>query len=454
MKHLHFDSIGGASGDMILAAFFDLGVSREDLQRQLAGLPIGHFEIEASSCSERGMRGTRVNVHLESHEYGLLHEGPDHSRTKAHPPHRGLREIRIIIEGSLLPASVKALSLRVFTRLAEAEAHVHGTTPDQVHFHEVGAVDAIIDIVGACLGLERLGITSVSVGPLPLGHGTVKCAHGIMPVPAPATAELLKGFPVAPDDEPFELVTPTGAALLTTWKTMETFPSGSRILKVGQGFGHRTLNGRPNLLRAMLMESGSVAASADACPATDACLVLECNLDDLTPELTGSLMERLLTAGALDVFLTPVQMKKQRPGILVNVLCRPEQREAMLDKIFRESTTFGVREYPVQRTVLERCHEFVETPFGRVRVKIGRWQGADITASPEYDDCLRAAESAGVPVRVVYEAALGRKAEGRGQRSEVSNQITEAGQRKVEGRKQSKCQMEAGCQATDYPIDA
>lgn len=336
-------------------------------------------------------------------------------------PHRGLREIRALIEGSPLPASVKAESARVFQRLAEAEALVHGTTPDQVHFHEVGALDAIIDIVGACLGLDMLAVKSVSLGPLPLGHGTVQCAHGILPVPAPATVELLKGFPVTPIDEPFETVTPTGAALLTTWKTQDAFPSGSRILKVGQGFGARALNGRPNILRAMLMET------MDVSPDTDACLALECNLDDLTPELTGSLMKRLLDAGVLDVFLTPAQMKKQRPGILLTVLCRLEQRAAMLDLIFRESTTFGIREYPVQRTVLARRHEFVETPFGRVRVKIGRWKGADITVSPEYEDCLRAAESAGAPVRAVYAAALIGNAECVSKRSAVRSQRSDDG---------------------------
>ncbi|MFH1477987.1 MAG: nickel pincer cofactor biosynthesis protein LarC [Verrucomicrobiota bacterium] len=400
MKHIHFDSVGGASGDMILAALLDLGVSRADLQRQLAGLPIGSFEIEANSISDRGLHGTRVHVRTDSYEHAHAEAGPIHT----HAPHRGLRDIQTLIEGSDLPPAVKAASVRVFQRLAEAEAHVHGTTPDQVHFHEVGAVDAIIDIVGACLGLEMLGVTNVSVSPLPLGHGTVECAHGILPVPAPATVELLKGFPVAPADEPFELVTPTGAALLTTLKTQGAFPPGSRILKIGQAFGHRALKGRPNLLRAMLME-----ISADS--VQDACLVLECNLDDLTPELAGALLNRLLDAGALDVFLTPTQMKKQRPGILFTVLCRPEQRLAMLDLIFRESTTFGIREHSVQRTLLERRHESVETPFGRIRVKIGRWQGADITVSPEYDDCLRAAASAGVSLRAVYEAALTRNAE-------------------------------------------
>ncbi len=401
MKHIHFDSVGGASGDMILASLLDLGVSRADLQRQLASLPIGSFEIEALSNSDRGLHGTRVNIRL-THDGGL--GGAGHVHASAHPPHRGLKEIRGLIESGQLPLSVQSASLRVFQRLAEAEALVHAQTPDQVHFHEVGATDAIIDIVGACLGLEWLGIVSMSVGPLPLGHGVVDCAHGILPLPAPATVELLKGFPVVPADEPFELVTPTGAALLMTLKTLEAFPPGSRVLKVGQGFGQRRLNGRPNLLRAMLME-----ITANSAPAQDACLVLECNLDDLTPELTGALQNRLLAAGALDVFLTAVQMKKQRPGVLLTVLCRPEQRLTMLDLIFRESTSFGVREYPVKRTLLERRHEFVDTPFGRVRIKIGRWQGVDVTVSPEYDDCLGAAASAGVSLRTVYEAALNQR---------------------------------------------
>lgn len=397
MKHLHFDSVGGASGDMILAALLDLGVNRDELQGQLTGLKMEPFDIEAHPSGDHGMRGTQVDVYLDSHAHSHGKEG--HSHAQPHVPHRGLSDIRSLIEKSDLPTAVKANSLRVFRRLAEAEAFVHGTTPEQVHFHEVGAVDAIVDIVGVCLGLEMLGVTGISVSPLPLGHGTIKCAHGVLPVPAPATVELLKGFPVASADEPFELVTPTGAALLTTLKTAEAFPVGSRILKIGQAFGHHALRGRPNLLRSLLMET-----SADL--SRDACLVLECNLDDLTPELTGNLQNRLFGAGALDVFLTSVQMKKQRPGILVTVLCRPEQRDALLDTIFRESTTFGVREYSVQRTTLERRHEEVETKYGRVRVKIGRWQGADITVAPEYDDCQHAAERAGVSVRMVYDAAL------------------------------------------------
>lgn len=390
MKHLHFDSVGGASGDMILGALLDLGLSREDWLRQLAGLKIDDFKIEVTTASDHNLRGTRVYVFLSATA------GADWE----HPRERTLPEIRTLIAESSLPNSVQAKSLRVFQRLAEAEARVHGTTPEEVHFHEVGAADAIIDIVGACLLLEQLEVESVSVGPLPLGHTMIEGAHGILPVPAPATVELLKGLCVLPVGEPFELVTPTGAALLATWKTQETFPPGSRILKVGCGLGHRTLNVLPNILRSTLLETELEASSPESC------LVLECNLDDLAPELVGALLNRLLAAGALDVFVTPVQMKKQRPGILLTVLCQSDQRATMLDLIFRESTTFGVREYPVQRTVLERRQEDRLTSYGKVRVKIGRWQGADVTVSPEYEDCRQAAEQAGVSLRVVYEAAL------------------------------------------------
>jgi uncharacterized protein (DUF111 family) len=248
--------------------------------------------------------------------------------------------------------------------------------------------------------LELLAIDSVAVGPLPLGHGAVKAAHGMLPLPAPATVELLKGMRVLPVDEPFETVTPTGAALLSTWSQSDApSPTAGRLQRTGYGFGQHRYASRPNLLRALLLESAVE-------PAGDECLVLECNLDDTVPELLGSLATRLLSVGALDAFLTPVQMKKQRPGTLLTVLCRPGQREALLDLIFRESTTFGIREHPVRRTILARRQEEVATPFGKVRVKIGEWQGRVITRAPEHDDCARLAQQAGVAVRAVYEAAL------------------------------------------------
>lgn len=384
MNLLYFDSVGGASGDMILAALIDLGVSRDELQRQLASLAIEPFDIQAVPFQDHALHGIQVNVHTEH-----VH----------HPSHRRLPGIKTLITHSALSSRVKETSLTVFQRLAEAEARVHGTTPARVHFHEVGAVDSIVDIVGACLGMELLAIDAVAVSPLPLGHGTVKSAHGVLPVPTPATVELLKGMKVVPADDPFELVTPTGAALLSAWVSRDFPAAGGRLQRAGHGFGHHRLTSRPNLLRALLLESPKETGA-------DECLVLECNLDDTVPELLGSLTTRLLAAGALDTYLTPVQMKKQRPGTLLSVLCRKEQREAMIDLIFGESTTFGVREYPVQRTTLQRRQEEIDTPYGKVRVKIGEWKGRIVTRAPEHDDCARAAQQAGVSVRAVYEAAV------------------------------------------------
>lgn len=314
-----------------------------------------------------------------------------------------MRQIRGILRRSRLPGRVKTLSLAVFTRLAEAEGRVHGVAPDDVHFHEVGAVDSIVDIVGACLALELLGIQAVDVGPLPEGQGFVRCAHGVMPIPVPATADLLKGHPVSLTREPFELVTPTGAALLMTWKSMlpAAGATSGRLQETGTGFGTRTLQDRPNLLRALLIDTDTPPVGGDG-----ACLVLECNLDDSNPEWIGSLTTTLLEAGALDVFTTAVQMKKQRPGTLLTVLCPPAARDRMLDLIFRESTTFGIREHLTSRTMLERRHVSVTTAFGVIRVKEGLWQGDVVTRAPEHEDCAKAASRHAVPLRTVYAAAL------------------------------------------------
>ncbi|OQW96968.1 MAG: TIGR00299 family protein [Verrucomicrobia bacterium A1] len=387
MKILHFECVGGASGDMILGALIELGVDPSALQRGLARLPIEPFEIEARPFRDHHLAGTQVTVRI-----------PEHRHEHGHG--RGLKEITGLIQASDLPPRAKELSLKVFGRIADAEAKVHGTTREEVHFHEVGALDSIIDIVGGCLGLERLGVEAVAVGPFPAGRGIIECAHGVFPNPAPATVELLKGFPVVQTEEPHELVTPTGAALLTTWKTLDAPPDGARPIRIGYSFGHRKLERRPNLLRATLLESEPAAADSDSC------VVLECNLDDTTPELLGSLTQRLLEAGAMDAFTTAVQMKKQRPGTLLTVLCAPGKKDALLDLIFRESTTFGVREYTARRTILERRIVEVQTPHGPVHIKIGRWKDADVTRSPEMDDCIRLARERGVPVRTVYETAL------------------------------------------------
>jgi pyridinium-3,5-bisthiocarboxylic acid mononucleotide nickel chelatase len=383
MKILQFEMIGGASGDMVLGALIELGADANRLADGLSSLPIEPFDIEATPFQGDKIHGVQVAVRLHDH--------PHHHA-------RNLRDIQKIITESKLPQRAKDLSLKVFDRIATAEAHVHGTTVDAVHFHEVGALDSIIDIVGCCLGLDLLGVDEVAVGPFPAGRGTIECAHGTFPNPAPATLELLKGFPVVQTDETKELVTPTGAALLTTWRTRDHAPDGSRIVKTAYSFGHHKLEQRPNLLRATLLEAETASAGGT-------CLVIECNIDDTTPELLGSLAQQLMEAGALDAFTTSVQMKKQRPGSLLTTLCDPEKKDILLDLIFRESTTFGVREYLTHRTMLERRTVDVNTRYGTIRIKIGRWKGQDVTFAPEMEDCIRRARENNAPVRAVYEAA-------------------------------------------------
>ncbi len=396
MKILRFDSVGGASGDMILAALIGLGTDVKTISRRIASMKIGAFKIVTRPTSDRGMHGVQVEVVVP------------HS----HHEHRALSDIKRLIVKSKLPQQVKAMSIAVFERLGSAEAKVHKTSVEKIHFHEVGAMDSIIDIVGSCVALEMLGIDEVQVGPLPMGIGTIEAGHGVMPNPAPATVELLKGHPVVQTDEPFELVTPTAAALLTTWGGVFSLSRRSVLAKTdvqcsvfscaANAFGHRKLNGRTNLLRAMILESDSETRPLN----TDHCLVLETEIDDMNPQLIGVLFNDLLDVGALDVFTTPVQMKKQRSGTLLTVLCHPGKRNEIIDLIFRESTTFGIREHMTQRTILARRHIHVKTRYGKVRVKVGTWKGRDITFSPEFEDCVRCAAQHKVPIRLVNESAV------------------------------------------------
>jgi uncharacterized protein (TIGR00299 family) protein len=397
-KTLHFESIGGASGDMILGALVGLGVSVDELNEELKSLNVDPFEIIVDEIVEQGMSGVRATVKLHEPHH---HHDHDHSPSHDHDPHHGrhLSTILELIAQSELPASVKASASDVFQRIGEAEAAIHGIDIEKIHFHEVGAMDSIVDIVGCCLALYKLDVDEVSIRSLPQGHGTIECAHGTYPNPAPATLRILEGFPVEDVDEPFEMVTPTGAALLTTWRTGGAPKSGSRAVKSAYSFGHRKLNGRPNLLRASLYEQTDDATA-------DECVVLECNLDDMTPELVGCLFDQLLAKGALEVFTTPVFMKKQRQGILLSVLCLPTDREAMIDLIFQESTTFGIRERLEKRTILERSFREVETPFGTLRVKVGTRNGEGVTVSPEIEDCRTLAQEHHVSVSEVYNAAL------------------------------------------------
>ena len=380
---------------MILAALIDLGASAGALSQEIARFPIGEFSLEAQPASSRHIRGLRVDVRLPKHAHG--HEQRAHHTHHAHG--RTFKDIREMIAQSALATPVKNSSIAVFECIAKAEGRIHGVETDDVHFHEIGAVDSIVDIAGACLALHLLGVEGVSVGPLPLGRGIIHCAHGDYPSPAPATMEILEGMRTTPADEPFELVTPTGAALLKIWSNRDERPDGGRVVRTGYGVGHQELNNRPNILRATLFETEEAISSSDGC------LVLECNIDDSTPEVLGALCVQLMGAGALDVFTTAVQMKKQRPGVLLTVLCAPSQREPLLDLIFRESTTFGIREYAVKRTVLERKMLQVATPYGPVHVKAGAWKGQEITRAPEMDECIALARLNNVAARVVYAAA-------------------------------------------------
>lgn len=399
-KTLHFESIGGASGDMILGALVSLGISVDELNEELKSLNVDPFEIVVDEVVEQGMSGVRGKVVLHEHHHHHDHDH-DHHHGHGHDHHHGrhLSTIKKLIEESALPEAAKLQALEVFQKIGEAEAAIHGVDIEKIHFHEVGAMDSIVDIVGCCLALNKLDVDDVSIRNLPQGHGTIECAHGTYPNPAPATLRILEGFPVQDVDEPFEMVTPTGAALIATWRTAEVPAIGSRVVKTAYSFGHRKLNGRPNLLRATLYESAEDKTA-------DEILVLECNLDDTTPELVGCLFDSLLEAGVLDVFTTPVQMKKQRPAMLLTVLCAPSDRDKMLNLIFAESTTFGIRERLEKRTILERSFQTVKTTFGDVRIKIGKRAGQIVTASPEIEDCRKCAAEGGVPVKNVYDAAL------------------------------------------------
>jgi pyridinium-3,5-bisthiocarboxylic acid mononucleotide nickel chelatase len=382
MTLAYFDCFSGASGDMILGALVDAGVPIERLRARLAGLRVGGYALSAARTTKGGLAATQVRVELEP--------GP--------APHRHLRHVVEILQSADLPPTVREGAMRVFTRLAEAEARAHGTTVEKVHFHEVGAVDAIVDIVGALLGLDELGVTRVVCSPIPTGSGTVRCAHGVLPVPAPATVALLEGVPLLATDEPGELTTPTGAAILTTVAESYGPLPEMRIASWGYGAGGREGVHRPNLLRVLV---GEPAQDSGA----DEVVILESNLDDVPAETVGFCMGKLLDGGALDVYAVPITMKKSRPGIVLTVLARPADVARLEELLFRETTTFGIRRHRAERQKLERRHETVETGYGPMRIKVGSRGGTIYTAAPEYEDCRQAAEARGVPLKDVLRAA-------------------------------------------------
>jgi len=390
VKTAYFDCFAGAAGDMILGALVDAGLAPDVLRSELAKLGLTHFALDLQPVQSRGIAGTRVLVRVDQ----------DHHRQ--HP--RRLADIERIITGGALEAEIQRRSLAVFRRLAEAEAGVHGTSLDEVHFHEVGAVDTIIDVVGAVIGLKALGIKRVCCSPLPLGSGTVRCAHGLLPVPAPATVRLLQGVPVYSQGIAGELVTPTGAAILTECAA-QFGPLPPMVLEtVGYGAGSRELE-IPNLLRVLIGECEAAAADTQI----EQVAVIETEIDDMNPQIFGHLMDELLARGVLDVFFTPAQMKKNRPGTLLTVLCRPHQIGEISDFILRETSTIGLRWRLDQRLTAARRIERVPTRFGPLAVKVARAGGRIINIQPEYGDCRRAALAARVPLKEVL-AAVGEKA--------------------------------------------
>ena len=392
MRIAYFDCFSGVSGDMTLGALLACGADETELRERLGTLNVPGYELRVTRVTRQGITATDVDVHLNEAEQG--HE-------------RHLSDIAAILESSALPPGVRQKALVVFTRLADAEAKIHGTTREQIHFHEVGAVDAIVDIVGSCLLLDMLCVERVVTSSIPCGHGTIKCQHGIMPVPAPATMELLQGFPVHSVDIKGELVTPTGAALLTTLSDPATAGKmpAMRVLAGGFGAGKKQFKpDMPNLLRVILGETEEAVTGGDDTPQTVA--VLETNLDDQNPEGFDLLMERAFAAGALDIFFAPIQMKKNRPATLLTILCPPDKADALAALLFRETGTFGIRAREQHRYTLARSWRTVATEFGDIRLKAGTWLGEEVTVAPEYEDCKRAALAYGVPLRRVYEAAL------------------------------------------------
>jgi uncharacterized protein (TIGR00299 family) protein len=381
----YFDCFSGISGNMVLGALLDCGVPIDALLDGLKPLAVDGYRLEVRETNKAGLRGLMVEV-----------------RVKGEQPHRHLKDIEDILQSGGLSEGVRERALRTFRLLAEAESRAHGEPVERIHFHEVGAVDSIVDIVGAAVCLEQLGVETIYASPLHIGAGNVQTAHGLLPLPAPATAELLKGIPVYGRDVDAELVTPTGAALLIAMgATFDSAPP-MRIDCVGYGAGTRDLPWA-NLLRVAV---GRAKPSGGGPESAEREMVVEANIDDMNPQWYEHVFDRLFAAGALDVFLTPIQMKRSRPGVTLGMLVEESKLEEALGALFAETTTIGVRMYEVQRRKLDRAQRTVHTAYGAVRIKTASWQGRTLNAAPEYRDCLRLAEEKGVPLKDVYQAAL------------------------------------------------
>lgn len=452
MKTLYLDIFSGISGDMFIGALIDLGVDADALAAELKKLDVEGYHLHAERRTKAGINGIKFDVHLENeghahehhahdhdHAHGSAHTGHDHSHEQGHShsshghshehghahehthddghehghhhhhhdDSRNFADIKQLIETSQLNDWVKEKSVAVFHRIAVAEGKIHGHPPEDVHFHEVGAVDSIMDIVGGCVGMDLLGRPRVLASPAVEGHGWVNCAHGRFPVPTMATLEILGARGVALDqcEEPHELITPTGAALLAEFAESFAPMRGLVAEKVGYGLGTRDNHTRPNVLRAVLGTASTSKVATEHDWETDTVAVLETNLDDVNAEWLGALSEALLADGALDVFFTPVQMKKNRPGTLLTVLCANDEADAFTARLLSETTAFGVRRSEWTRRKLRRESIVVETEFGPVSVKIGRLNGVVVQFAPEFESCRIAAQTGGVPIKRVYAAA-------------------------------------------------
>ncbi|MBZ5670073.1 MAG: nickel pincer cofactor biosynthesis protein LarC [Acidobacteriia bacterium] len=388
MRQAYLDCSSGISGDMFLAALIDAGAPVDRLFAEMKKLPLGFYELKRTRAVRGGLVGTRLEI-----------------RVPAEQPHRTLGDIQNLLEKASLPEKAAGQALKVFNRLAEVEGRLHNIPPGEVHFHEVGAVDAIIDIVGTCLGLELLEVSDLVCSPLNVGSGRVEAAHGTLPVPAPATAELLKDIPVYATGVEGELVTPTGAALVSTLASGFGPLPPMKVGWIGYGAGEKDFLDHPNLARIFIGERVEAVEGRPGAPGDEIVSVIEANVDDMSPQLYGYFLEQALAAGALDVTCSSTQMKKNRPGLTISILCEPDRSDALSQLLFEQTTTIGVRIHEARRKVLERELVTVETPYGPVKVKVARREGKVVNVAPEFDDCHRLATEKSVPLKQVMAAA-------------------------------------------------
>ena len=392
MRVLYYDCFSGISGDMHLGAMIDLGVDPNSLIEQLGKLDLSGYELKITRDQRKGISGTKVDVVLDENPHGHDH-GHDHHH------HRNLEDISRIIDDSDLSKAVKDRSIRMFRKLAEAEGKIHNKPVREVHFHEVGAIDSIVDIVGAAICIESIAPDMIMSSAVELGGGFVKCEHGTFPVPAPATAEILADVPVKSGAAPYETTTPTGALILACNADKFGPMQDLRISRTAYGIGNRDMD-IPNVLRVHLAESTGLVESS---PETRKALLMECNIDDMNPEMYGYVMEILFDLGADDVFITPIMMKKARPASKLTVLCSPDKKQTMTEALLTHTTSLGVRSYEVDKTMLEREFSKIKTKYGEVTVKTAIYRGKHLKSKPEYEDCIRLAREHEIPVQKIYD---------------------------------------------------